>query len=192
MTSGFKGVFDTNNNKERIPMRKFTVSLISILAMIGGALMSCAPEMAHASESIVQNSIGVYVKSASTGIYSPVSLQYCTDGAGNFVPCKHESGGVGVVPLRLNASSTNIPAASYVALTTNLSQAVSQVNVWNGSGQEVILATGTTDAASNVIDVPASQWSGPTHLYLAQGSALSLIAATTTATSGVVVVNLLQ
>lgn len=174
-------------------MKTFS-SLFTLAALVCGlALTQCATTApAFASgDNVVQNNHGVFVKSAASGIYTPVIVGYSTDGQGGFIPAGKVPGGYGIAPVRLNTASTSIVPQSYAQLEAASPAFSSWINVYNGTTSEIILATGSSGAPVQVMDIAPSVTQSES-LYIPAGTRLSVIAATTTASSGVVILNFLQ
>jgi hypothetical protein len=174
-------------------MKKFSSLLISSLLALGMALSQCAvPSPAFASgDNVVQNNHGVYVQSAASSIYTPVSVNYTTDGQGKFIPAGKVPGGYGVQPVRLNTASTNITSSAYVQLLASTPTFSSWIDVYNGTSQELILATGSSGSPVQFLDIPAGV-SKSMNLYLPAGTRLSVTSAASTASSGAVILNFIQ
>ena len=170
-------------------LKKFW-SLGLTLALFGAALIQCSPAPAFA-DTTVENNNGLWVQDVSTGRYFTAPICYTTDGSGNLVPCSKVPGGLGIAPARLNTATTSVGTASYVGIVTSMPTTGHWVDIYNGTSSELILATGTAGNPVNVMELPAST-STTENLYLPQGTRLSLIAATATASSGVVMFNAVQ
>ena len=172
-------------------MNKFRSLGLALIALVGVALIQFAAPPAFATaETVTQNTHGIFVKGAASGIFAPAQICYATDGSGNFIPCGKVPGGLGLLPGRLVTSSTNIPNNSYVTLFSNLPAAATWVSVYNGSSQEIVIATNSTSPV-NKFYVPATTKSD-VGLYLPAGSYVMVESMGATVSSGDVLINFLQ
>lgn len=165
-------------------------SLISILVI--SMLSTCASNPAYAGTDVtVRNTGGFFAKNKVDSKYYPAQLCFSTDGNQTLIPCGKVPGGPGITPARLNAATTSITNAAYTQLLASTSDAATWISVYNGTSSELILATGTSGAPVQVMELPPSLTTAE-NLYIPAGTRLSAIAAVTTASSGVVMINLVQ
>jgi hypothetical protein len=168
----------------------FSVAIMAFVVAIALSTISSTPALATA-DSLVRNTSGFFAKNASDGKYYPAQLCFSTDGSQSLIPCGKVSGGVGMAPTRLNTSSTNLPLNTYVTFVSSVPAAATWVSVYNGTSSELTLATGTSGNPTDKVIVPPSI-TRDYPLYLPAGSALSLVAKSATASSGIVGISFIQ
>lgn len=165
--------------------------LIALLALFSVSLFHLPSAFATA-DSIVRNANGFFAKNSSDSQYYPAMLCFSTDGSQKLIPCGKVPGGYGIAPIFLDTSSTNVTSSAYVQLVASTAAAATWVNVFNGSAQPLVLAVGASSSEVDKIGIPASGSTGGVNLYIPAGSRLSVKSKGSTASSGLLIVNLLQ
>lgn len=174
-------------------MKNLNSLFISLIVLCAVGLSDFGSTKAFAAgDVIIRNNNGMFAKVAADGKYYPAQLCFSTDGAQALVPCGKAPGGAGLLPIRLNTNGSSIGISVYSQLAASLTAAAHYISVYNGTSSELILATGTVGAPIAFMDVAANSLSPSMNVYLPAGVRLSAVAAQTTASSGVVIVNLLQ
>lgn len=174
-----------------IPMNKFRSLVFVLSALVGCALIQFAAPPAFATaDATVRNTNGFFAKIAADGKYYPAQLCYSTDGSQALIPCR--DGGVGVTPLKVPTATSNVTSAAYTTFPVATSAPSTWVNVYNGSSQEIVIATGTTGTWVDKLYVPATSFSGPVHLFVPSGTWFGVESKGSTISSGSILINLVQ
>jgi len=167
-------------------MKYLSIPLISLLALMGVLFSPTS-----FAETVVQNTHGVFVKGAATNIYAPTAICYATDGSGAFIPCRE--GGLGVSPGYVDTSSTNVTSSAYVNAITSTSDVAKSVSVYNGSTSAMVLAISTGGGAyADKLLISPSGWTPVMKLFIPAGASVGLKSKGATASTGVVLINLVQ
>lgn len=94
-----------------------------------------------------------------------------------------------VFKTRVDYSATPVTTAAYTELTASTSTAIYLLNIFDSSGYPIILATGGAGAESDLLYIPPGGFPGPTEVYIAAGTRLSIKAIGATASTGDLVLN---
>lgn len=85
--------------------------------------------------------------------------------------------------------SVNVTTAAYVELIASTAAIIYKLNIFDSSGQTMILATGAAAAEVDLLYIPPGGFNAPMEIYIAAGTRLSIKALSANATSGEVVLN---
>ena len=97
--------------------------------------------------------------------------------------------GIPVQTIRNAYSSTNVTTSAYVELDSALDKGVLQADIFDSSGQSLILALGAAGSEGDLMHIMPGG-NGLIDLVLTEGARLSVKAVSASATSGELIINL--
>lgn len=90
---------------------------------------------------------------------------------------------------RHDYSGVNVTTGAYVELIAATSADIYKLNIFDSSGQTMILATGAAASEVDLLYIPPGGFNAPMEIFIAAGTRLSIKALSATATSGEIVLN---
>jgi hypothetical protein len=85
--------------------------------------------------------------------------------------------------------TVNVTTAAYTELIASTAAAIYVLNIFDSSGETMILATGAAASETDLLYIPPGGFNAPMEIYIAAGTRLSIKALSATATSGEIVLN---
>ncbi|SRR5579875_3078589 len=137
--------------------------------------------------------------------YWAANICMTTDGNGNAIPISSGGGGGGgsvtvsaAIPGRSSValarnvySSTNVTTSAYVQLISSLPAAVNEVNIFDSSGQLLVLAVGAPGFEVDKLYITPGG-TGTVDLAIPSGSRIAIKAVSANATTGFLAISFLQ
>lgn len=87
--------------------------------------------------------------------------------------------------VRRDYSSISVTATAYTALITSTANEINSLSVFDSSGQDFVLATGSAGSEVDQISIPPGGWDAPVMIYIPSGSRVSIKSKAASATAGI-------
>jgi hypothetical protein len=156
---------------------------LPIVALAGQGLAPFDVGVAAAGSATLR--VAAIMQGYTGSAYTPV----LTDGSGK-IQVSNTSGAMTKqnAPYRNDCSSVNIATGSYTQVIASTTGAINLIKFWNGTGVDIIFATGSAGSEVEQFRVPPG---GDDFQYSIPASSRVSIQPTTTLTSGILIVNFL-
>lgn len=139
----------------------------------------------HAQEATKVQPVSIVVKGTTDDTFYYLEA----DPSSGALPVSASTQAKSVIELiRNDYSSTNVTTSAYVELVASTSGAIYTLNVFDSSGETLVLATGAAASESDLIYIPPGG-NDRIDVFIAAGTRLSVKAVSADATTGEIVIN---